>query len=56
MTEVSMRRAQALGREDVLAHVVKALEAVETWADYDDVLRDLRYRHGEAVAAIRALA
>lgn len=53
---VSIRRAQAVGREDALAHAVQQLDAVETWQDFNRVLAELRERKAQATATIRDLS
>lgn len=53
---VSIRRAQALGREAAYREAVDALAMVETWGDLNEVVSRLNEARIDATATVEALS
>lgn len=53
---VSIRRAQALGREAAYREAVDALASVETWGDLNEVVSRLNEARIDASATVEALS
>lgn len=53
---VSIRRAQALGREAAYREAIDALAKVDTWGDLNEVVTRLTEAHTDAHATVEALS